>query len=285
MEKIYEADAIKTSGTTEQNTQEQKNLTNLTPEKLAEISKKTQERLDEIKKQFETEVNGIVARLSKNPEYSSDKLSKFSIVMKNQFNSYVYDQWYNFYQKAGDQEKLVELTKSKKEAEAAFKKSLDELNTAIGEKQQQIQVTKGKKYTYFSKADNKDIEVDVIGKALGQDEKGQQDTAKPEHNTMWKIKTAAGGTFWIPPTAFKTEVAAKPATPVVGQKYNYVIAKGEKKGQTVEATVNAITGENAAQITWDGMKYPNAKVAVGFDKLTPIAAKPTTPTPAPKPTA
>jgi hypothetical protein len=273
MEKIYEADAIKSSGTTEQNTQEQKNLTNLTPEKLAEISKKTQERLDEIKKQFETEVNGIVARLSKNPEYSSDKLAKFSTVMKNQFNSYVYDQWYNFYQKAGDQEKLVELTKSKKEAEAAFKKSLDELNTAISEKQQQIQVVKGKKYTYFSKTDNKEIEVTVIGKALGQDEKGAQDTEKPEHNTMWKVKTAKGGLFWIPPTAFKAEVAAKPATPVVGQKYNYVIKTGNKKGTTVEATVKAITAENAAQITYDGLTNP---VAVGFEQLTPVA----TPAPA-----
>ena len=215
MKKIYEAEvaAIKTSGTTEQNTQEQKNLVNLTPEKLAEISKRTQARLDEIKKQFETEVNGIVARLSKNPDYSSDKLAKFSTVMKNQFNSYVYDQWYSFYQKAGDQKKLGELTKVKKENEAKFKKSLDELNTAISEKQQQVQVATGKKYTYFSKTNKKDIQIDVIGKALGQDEQGKQDTENPEHNAMWKVKGPDGGTFWVAPIAFKKEVAPAAAAP------------------------------------------------------------------------
>ena len=171
-----------------QNTKEQKNLVNLTPEKIAKVSKLTEDRITQLKTQFETEVNNIIKRLSKNADYSSDKLNQYSVVMKNQFNSYIYDQWYGFYQKAGDQKKLTELAKVKKENEAKFKQSLDLLNTKISEKQQQIEIKPEGKYKYFSNQDKKDIDVTVIGKALGKDQAGEDDKDKPEHNTMWQVK-------------------------------------------------------------------------------------------------
>jgi len=220
---IYEAEVVPPVQNAEkQNNQEQKNLVNLTPEKIAQVAKLTENRIAELKKQFDGEINAIVARLSKNPNYSSGKLTQYSVVMKNQFNSYLYDKWYGFYQKAGDQKKLTELTKVKKENELKYKQSLDALNTQLGEKQQQLQAAKGKKFTYFSKKNNADIEVEVIGNALGQDENGQPNTEKPEYKNMWKVKSDKG-VFWISPSSFKKDVtpapaAAAPAAPVAPAK-------------------------------------------------------------------
>lgn len=190
---------------------EEKNLVNLTPEKIAKVAKITEERVNQLKKQFEGEVDAIVKRLSKNPEYSSDKLNAYSIVMKNQFNTYCFDQWWGIYQKAGDQKKITELTKVKKENELKFKQAIDALNTKLGEKQQQQVIESGKKYTYYSETNKKDIEVTVFGKAIGQDENGTPDTTDPDHKNMWKVKTDSNNTFWIPASSFKAEIA--PATP------------------------------------------------------------------------
>ena len=208
---INEADAVPDPETEKQNTGQQKTLANLTPEKLAEISKLTKTRIEEIKKQFETEINGIVARLSKNPDYSSDKLAKYSTVMKNQFNSYIYDQWYGVYQKGGDQKKLAEITKSKKEAETAFKNALEAANSAISEKQ--IEIKPESEYLYRN-SKGKNITVKVIGKALGKNE-ADQDTTVPEHKTMWKVESAPkegeteGARFWLAPSTLQQ----KPTTP------------------------------------------------------------------------
>jgi len=190
----------------QQNTEEQKKLVNLTPEKLAEISKLTQARIGELKKQFETEINGVVSRLSKKPEYSSDKLTKLATVLKNQFNTYVYNQWYGVYQKAGDKDKLVELATAKKQSEAEFKKSLDELNTAIGEKQKQLEIATDKEFMYHN-SEGKDIKVKVIGKGLGINQDNKQ-TQKPEHKNMWKVQSVPkdgteGEMFWVAPSLFK----------------------------------------------------------------------------------
>lgn len=221
----------------EKNKEEQKNLVNLDKNKIAKVSKITEDRVAELKTQFTKEIDGIVAKLSKNPDYSSDKLTQYANVMKNQFNSYLYDQWYGFYKNAGDQNKVLELTKLKKESDVNFKKSLDELNAKLGEQQKEVQVKKGKTYIYFSKNNNRDINVQVIGTELGKDEKGQPDTTNKEHDTMWKVKSA-GATFWIPAGEFKKEVVpektmVKKQDIKVGNQYIYT----KKDGQPGTATV------------------------------------------------
>lgn len=225
---------------------EQKNLVNLAPEKIVKISQITQQRIDELKKQFNGEIDAIVAKLSKNPDYSPAKLKQYSEVMKNQFNAYVYDQWYNFYQKVGDKNKVLELTKLKKESDLNFKKSLDQLNTELGEKDKQYQVAKGKKFLYFSKNNNKDIEVEVIGKALGQDEKGQPDATNKDHANMWKVKSD-GGEFWVSPGSFKKEIKVEKTIVKrndikVGNQYVYT----KKDGQPGTATI--VKGEDGNPI-------------------------------------
>lgn len=221
----------------EQNKEEQKKLVNLDKNKIDKVTKITEDRVTELKGQFTKEIDSIVAKLSKNPEYSSDKLQQYANVMKNQFNSYLYDQWYGFYQNAGDKNKVLELTKLKKESDVNFKKSLDELNAKLGEQQKEVQVKKGKTYTYFSKNNNRDIEVQVIGTELGKDEKGQLDATNKEHNTMWKVKSA-GATFWIPPSEFKKEIIpqktmVKKQDIKVGDQYIYT----KKDGQPGIATI------------------------------------------------
>lgn len=269
---IVEADEAPIQGDTK-NTEEQKNLVNLTPEKIAKVSALTEDRIKELRKQFDTDINQIITRLSKNPEYSSDKLKQYSNVMKNQFNSYVYNQWYGFYQKAGDQNKLVELTKVKKENEVKFKQSLEELNTVLGEQQSTLQVLKGKTYTYFSKNNNADINVKVIGKAVGQDEKGQPDAENNEHDAMWKVKSDGGDVFWVSPSSFKKEIAAAPkslvkkADIVVGAQFIYT----KKDGQPGTATV--VKGEDGkpiidekSNVTVSGGK---TKFPINISKLRP----------------
>jgi hypothetical protein len=214
---IFEADETDTAVSTEteaesklknntlENTEDKNDFINLSPEKIAKVVKLNEDRINQLKTQFETEINNIVKRLSKNPDYSSDKLMAYSIVMKNQFNSYLYDQWYGFYQKSGDKTKLTNLIKNKKEAELKFKKSLDDLNTKLSEQQKQLKITPGKTYKYDSRTDNKEINVKVIGKELGKDENGKPDNTKPETSTMWKVETDKSQ-FWVKPSAFKSEV-------------------------------------------------------------------------------
>lgn len=193
--------------------QEQKNMVNLKPDQIKKIAETTTNRITEIKNQFQKEVNGVVAKLSKNPDYSSEKLKQFALIKTNEFNSHIYTKWYDFYQKVGDQNKIAELTKLKKQNEANLKKSIDDLNTSLGEQNKQLEVAKGKTFTYFSKTANADIKVEVIGTALGQDENGQPNTEKPEHKNMWKVKTNKG-TFWVSPSSFKKEVVKNAKPPV-----------------------------------------------------------------------
>lgn len=185
---------------------EQVNVASLSPEKRSELAKLTKKRIKEIKDKFEGEVNVIVNKLSKNPEYSSDKLKQFAIVMKNQFNSYVFDQWYHYYQNAGDKDTLLKVTKLKKQVDLKYKQSLQQLNSELGEKQKVIDVVNGGTYKYHSKANDRDIDVTVIGKGLGKDEKGRYDKSTPEHNKMWKVKHE-DSVFWVSPSSFKGVVS------------------------------------------------------------------------------
>lgn len=178
------------------------NLANLKPDQIKNLSKQTIARVDELKKQFDTDVNNVIAKLSKNPNYSSDKLKQFAVVMKNQLTNYIYDKWYNFYTQIGDQNKILEITKVKKENEVVYKKSIQDLNTKISEKQQELQVQKGSKYKYYSETNKGNINVQVVGSELGKDENGKPDVDK-DHNNMWKVKTDKGTTFWIAPSSFK----------------------------------------------------------------------------------
>jgi len=190
----------------EQETPEEKNLVNLSPDKIKQLTKITNDRIKELRKKFDGEVNVIVNKLSKNPEYSSDKLKQFAIVMKNQFNSYMFDQWYGFYQKAGDQDKIIKLTKVKKENDLRYKQSVQDLNTKLGEKQQEVDVVKGGIYNYFSETNNREDVATVIGTALGRNEKGERDVNNTEHDKMWKVKKD-DNVFWISTKAFKSVVS------------------------------------------------------------------------------
>lgn len=216
-------------------------LVNLSPEKIQKLVQLTEARIKEIKTQFENEINAITKRLSKNPDYSSDKLNQFAIVMKNQFNSYLYDKWFGFYQKAGNKEKIQELTKIKKENDLKYKQAVDLLNTKLGEQSQVLDIKKGKKYNYFSNSEKRDIQVTVIGAAKGQDENGKADKTKPEYAEMWKVKGPSGSTFWISQSAFKPSdkkpqplVNAKDIA--VGNKYTYT-PKDKKTGEYKEPRI------------------------------------------------
>jgi hypothetical protein len=186
-----------------QNTTEQKNLVNLTPQKIAELTKITQNRIEELRKQFEVAIDAVITKLTKNPNYSSDKLNQYAMVQKNAFMTYVYDQWYGFYQKVGDQKRLTELVKVKKENEAKYKQSIAELNTKLGEKQKKVDVVTAGNYIYHN-TKGKDITVTVIGKELGKDENGNNDATDPKHNGMWKVKSG-DASFWISPESFKAK--------------------------------------------------------------------------------
>jgi hypothetical protein len=201
------------------NTEEQKNLVNLTPQKIAELSKITQTRIDELKKQFDAAINQVITRLSKNPNYSSDKLNQYALVQKSAFMTYVYDQWYAIYQKAGDKKKIAELVKVKQQNEANYKKAIADLNTKMSEKQQVVDVVTQGKYIYHN-SKGKDITVTVVGKELGKDENGKEDTSDPKYKGMWKVKSG-DSLFWISPESFKakakeaattTETTVAPAT-------------------------------------------------------------------------
>ena len=216
-------------------------LVNLSPEKIQKVVNLTENRIKEIKTQFENEINIITKKLSKNPDYSSDKLNQFAIVMKNQFNSYLYDKWYGFYQKAGNKEKLQELTKVKKENDLKYKQAVDALNTKLGEQSQVLDVKKGGKYNYFSNSEKRDIQVTVVGAAKGQDENGKVDNTKPEYAQMWKVKGPSGATFWVSQSAFKA--ADKKPKPLintkdiaVGNKYTYT-PKDKKTGEWKEPRI------------------------------------------------
>lgn len=211
----------------QQNKQDTKNLVNLKPDQIKTLSEQTKKRIEQLQTQFDTDVNNIIIRLSKNPDYSSDKLKQFAVVMKNQLNSYVYDQWYSFYTKIGDQKKILEVTKIKKQNEATFKQSIQDLNTKLGEKQQQLQAGKGGQYIYYSNDNKADITVQIIGDELGKDENGNPDTANPDHNNMWKVMNPkTKNTFWVAPNAFK-KVVKQPEktnttiTPKAGENYKY----------------------------------------------------------------
>lgn len=216
-------------------------LVNLSPEKIQKLVQLTEARIKEIKTQFENEINIITKKLSKNPDYSSDKLNQFAIVMKNQFNSYLYDKWYGFYQKAGNKEKLQELTKVKKENDLKYKQAVDVLNTKLGEQSQVLDVKKGGKYNYFSSSEKRDIQVTVVGAAKGQDENGKVDKSNPEYAQMWKVKGPSGTTFWVSQSAFKA--ADKKPKPLinakdiaVGNKYTYT-PKDKKTGEWKEPRI------------------------------------------------
>ena len=283
--KLNEAEAVANPATTPpvqteeqqtKNTEEQTNLVNLTPEKIAKVAKLTEDQITQLKTQFENEINVIVKRLSKNPDYSSDKLTAYSNVMKNQFNTYVFDQWWGIYQKAGDQKKLTELTATKKENELKFKQAVDALNTKLGEQQQQIIIKKGKKYKYDSKTQGKEIEVEVIGKVLGQDENNTPST-EPDHKGMWRVKSEKGA-FWVAPSALKSEVknptaAVKKENINVGDKYSFIKNDGVTVGiGTIKDNPNTpgspIFSQDGTGVTITTTKNPNG-FNISIDKLKP----------------
>jgi len=258
----------------EEVTEEQGNLANLTPEKIAEIAKLIQNRITELKKQFENDVNQIIAKLSKNPDYASDKLALYSTVKKNEFSSYAFDQLYNFYQKSGDKTKLTELITVKKQNDLKFKKSIDELNSKLGEQQEEQVIARGKRYKYHSEKQGKDIVVQVIGKELGKDEKGVEDTIDPDHKTMWKVKTDKGS-FWLPASALKEEVK-KPKTEKiasikiedikVGDQYAYT--PKDKNGNFLDSRIVTVVANDGKSVTVKDGKF-GTKYAPKIDRLKP----------------
>jgi hypothetical protein len=233
------ADKNKTDDT---NKQEASNLTNLKPEQIKKLADETTKRIEQLKTQFDTDVNNIITRLSKNADYSSDKLKQFSVVMKNQLNSYLYEQWYSFYTKIGDQKKILEITKIKKENEATYKKSIQELNTTLGEKNQTMQIKTGGQYKYYSDTNKAEITVNVVGKEIGKDEKNKPDA---EHATMWKVTNPeTNKSFWIAPNAFKSVVPKeiKPKDFKVGPGYVYTDSNGKTSdAEVIEIQDNGVT--------------------------------------------
>ena len=126
----------------------------------------------------------------------------------------------------------------------------------MGEKSAQVTIKSGSKYKYDSTTQGKEIDVEVVGKALGQDENSKPDTTKPEHKNMWKVKSDKGE-FWVAPTALKSEVGAKTQI-TAGETYKYTL---KSNNQEVDATVVALLPNNQAKITYPGMP---AKLKGGF---------------------
>jgi len=218
-----------------QNTTEQKNLVNLTPQKIVELSKITQTRIDELKKQFDTAINTVITKLSKNPDYSSDKLKQYVLVKKSEFMTYVYDQWYAIYQKSGDKKKIAELVKVKQQNEANYKKAIADLNSKIGEKQKVIEIVTQGNYIYHN-SKGKDVTVTVVGKELGKDENGKEDTSDPKHKGMWKVKSGES-LFWISPESFKVKAATTTETTTVAPAAQPVAQPAAQPTETTTETI------------------------------------------------
>lgn len=245
---LIEADATEGTATTGENPgevteteakpEEAANLANLKPEQIKHLSGEIRKRVDELKGQFEADVNSIIERLSKNKDYSSEKLKQFATVMKRKLQNYVYDKWYNYYTKVGDKKTLLKITQLKKQNDADYKKAVDELNTKISEQQGEVAVEAGKEYTYKN-SEGKDITVNVIGTGKGLDETGKKDTSKPEYENMWKVKTGDDKTFWVSPGSL-SKSPGKLASAVdkddikVGGKYTFI---SKKTDEPVIATI------------------------------------------------
>jgi len=209
------APPVETPEEATKNTEEQKTLANLTPQKLEEISKLTKSRIEELKKELTIAIDRIVSNLSKNPDYASDKLKNYATIKKNEFNSYIYNQWYGVYQKTGDQAKLKEIVTAKKAAEAELKKSIEQVSSNISE--QQIEIKTGTIYSYHNSRGD-DIQVKVIGTAVGKNQEGRS-TTNSEHRTMWKVQSQTppvppateSDIFWVAPSALKLAPTTTPA--------------------------------------------------------------------------
>ena len=161
----------------------------------------TKKRIDELKTEFTKSIDMIVSKLSKNPDYSSDKLKQYAEVQKNAFNSYVYELWYKFYKKVGDKKKILNLTKIKKENDLRYKKSFNELKSKMAEKDKTIDIFTDGQYLYKN-CKGKTITVNVIGTGLGKDEHGKTDNTKPDYSDMWQVESG-GETFWVSPSSLK----------------------------------------------------------------------------------
>lgn len=236
------------------NKEDASNLGNLKPDQIKNISDQTKKRIEQLKTQFETDVNGIIDRLSKNANYSSEKLKQFSIVMKNQLQGYVYDKWYNFYTKVGDKNSILEITKLKKQNEANYKKAVDDLNTKMSEQQQEIEVKTDTKYTYKN-SEGKDVEVTVVGKEKGKDEGGNVDNSNPDYANMWKVKTKEDKTFWVSPGSLSKapdEIEKAPGVDKDSIKVGDIFSYTTNAGDTVLIKVNDVDGKPQLNPTDDG---------------------------------
>ena len=73
----------------------------------------------------------------------------------------------------------------------------------MSEKQQVVDVVTQGEYIYHN-SKGKDITVTVVGKELGKDENGKEDTSDPKYKGMWKVKSG-DSLFWISPESFKAK--------------------------------------------------------------------------------
>ena len=260
--------------------EEQKlNLTNIKDNQLGELRKKTLERLEQLKKEFDIEVSSVIERLSKNKNYSSDKLKRFAVIMKNKMQGDIYNKWYEFYTKLGDKDAILKVTELKKKNDANFKVALKELNTGISEQQKEINVEPDGKYIYHN-SDGEDVSVTVIGKGLGLDENGKED-GDPDHKKLWKIKTdETEKVFWITP--LKMSLPEKKALDngvnkdnvEVGKKYSWISDKGDGKMGTI------VDGGDGSPVFGDEDKTvkiqsdtPNTQpFLIALSKLNPVKA-------------
>jgi len=192
---------------TDENTKQQSKLVNLKPDQLKKNLDQTHKRIEELKGQFNNEVATVVKKLSANPNYKPKSIEQFGEVIKNEFLAYVYDKWITTYTELGNNEKITELTKVKKENEVTLKQNMDNLNNMISEKTAEIAITNGGNYNYHSTTLNQDIQVKVLG------ERGQMDGKDvPEHaNDYYVENSKSKKRFWVTATALKPN---KPKAPV-----------------------------------------------------------------------
>lgn len=212
--------------TATKNTEEVKDLVNLKPEQIKTLTEQVKKRISDLGERFIEEVNGVIAKLNKNPKYSSEGLKEYAKTKRFEMMDRIYQKWYDFYKKIGNTEKIKEVNKIKVNNQMELKKSIRELQNQIkseadtAEKEQKQKddlaskesdeefrkstedtsvpkIKKGAKYLYNSQKYGRDINVYVAANKLGVDENGQKDDAHLKHV---RVKSDDEKYFWVIPS-------------------------------------------------------------------------------------
>jgi hypothetical protein len=212
--------------TATKNTEEVKDLVNLKPEQIKTLTEQVKKRISDLGNRFIEEVNGVIAKLNKDPKYSSEGLKEYAKTKRYEMMDRIYQKWYEFYKKIGNTEKIKEVNKIKVNNQIELKKSITELQNQIksetdaADKEQKQKdelsskesdeefrksteeeavpkIKKGAKYLYNSKTYDKDINVFVVSSKLGVDENGQKDDAHSKHV---RVKSDDEKYFWVIPS-------------------------------------------------------------------------------------